>query len=85
MVAFEKIVEAVEYANDEGTTWWEGFNSTTEAKSLLRQASRYNPDEWEVIRLAEALEEDCPTSLSETNKILSKCFATLRNQLRNKR
>ena len=85
MIAFEKIVEAVEFSNDEGTAWWEEFNSVTEAKRLLKQASRYNADEWEVVHLAEALGEDYPTSLSEISKVLAKCFSKLKNQLRNKK
>lgn len=84
MVAFERLVEAVELAQEEETLWWQQFNSLAEARKVLAAAKKYNADEWEVVQLAEIMEQDLPINEVEKLDVLSLCFAELRAQLKEK-
>lgn len=82
MLALERLVEAVEYANDEGTFWWEQFGTMSEAKAILKDAQRDNPDEYQVIELANSVGEQYTYEDWDSKGTFLRCIRALRAQLR---
>ena len=87
MLAFEKLIESIEYSNEEGIKWWEEFDSIEEAQLILRQAIQCELDERELIRFVEVMKQDCdyPTNPKELITVANKCFNILKKQLKNKK
>ena len=85
MLAYERLIEAVEYGYEENTDWWEYFDTITEARSILRQASRHTPSDHEAARLASIMEE-IPLDETEFNTIAiyDRYIKELRERLQNK-
>lgn len=84
MLAFERLVEAVGYANEEGTLWWQQFSTKLEAKTVLQDAQRDRPDEYQVIELADRVGEYYPYDDWGVDEMLSSCVRVLKRQLRKK-
>ena len=82
MLALERLIEAVEYADDENNLWWQQFGSASEAKRVLREASKYKPEEYEVSTLTEILQEDSPECFTDIPRVYEHCLSILRKQLR---
>jgi hypothetical protein len=85
MLVFDKLIEAIEFASDENANWWEEFGSIDDAKTVLKEASKCNLDEWEAIRLIEVMKQDYPTGPEELRVTINKCFSILKKQLINKK
>ena len=83
MLAYERLIEAVEYGYEEETNWWEYFDTLAEAKRTLNQASKYIPSDHEAAQLASAMEE---VPLDDTGlntvAIYDRYIDELRKQLR---
>jgi hypothetical protein len=84
MLAFERLVEAVKYANEEGTLWWEQFGTKSEAKAVLNNAQHDNPDEYQVIELADGVGEHYLYNDWDTRGTFVQCVRILKTQLRRK-
>ena len=54
----ETLIEAVEYGDENGTDWWDIFDSVDEAKKTLNKAAKEQADDYQVARLADILDED---------------------------
>jgi hypothetical protein len=54
----EQIIEAISYAEEDGSNWWDAFDSTKQAKQILTKAIREEADEYQMIDLLEAKSVD---------------------------
>jgi hypothetical protein len=79
--AAEQLIEAAEYATEEKEYWWEQFASRAEAAIILKQARQCEVDEYEVIRLATALDIDSPDNSYSLTAVYQECLATLKKQM----
>lgn len=82
MMAYEQLVEAVEYAREEETNWWNYFDRKIDAIKVLKQASRYTPSDHEATWLASII-EDIQFDDVEFNAsaIYARCIQELQKQL----
>lgn len=78
MRAFEQLIEAIEYAQETDTTWEEQFNSYSEAQQVLKKAFRETNEEYDIARLAIALNLDPPDTVDEIENIKRACFIVIR-------
>lgn len=76
----ETLIEAVEYAEDIGTDWWDIFDSVEEAKKTLNKASKQEADEYQIARLCEILDED----IYESSQLgaFRNCMKKLKKQIK---
>jgi MoaA/NifB/PqqE/SkfB family radical SAM enzyme len=76
----ETLIEAVEYAEDIGMNWWDVFETVDDARKTLTKAAKEQPDEYQVAKLAEILDED----IYEVSQVgaFRNCMKKLRKQLR---
>lgn len=81
MQAFEQLLEAIEYAQDENDTWSEQFSSKSEARTTLAKAKQQAVDEYDIARLAIIMGEDPPEVLEEVEIIKTRCFTRLKKIL----
>lgn len=82
MLAFDILIEAVDYAKEEDELWWTYFDSKQEAKETLKDVSKARLDEYEVIQLADLLEQDYPLDSASLHATQKQCVSILRKQLR---
>lgn len=81
MTYLEELIEAISYSQDNGLDWWEVFDSIEDAETIIKKASREEPDEYQVAHLSSLLEEDeifIDTPLGEFRR----CMKELRLQLK---
>lgn len=83
MSAYEQIMEAVAFSQEEGIPWWKYFDTKGEARESLREAMQYRPEEYEVINMADSLGMDFPSGESEIKVVYRKCLRQLRSKLKN--
>jgi len=78
----EELIEAVSYSQDNGTEWWDVFDSTEDADNVITKAAKEEPDEYQVAHLMSMLEDGdifIETPLGEFRR----CLRKLRRQLKN--
>jgi len=81
LLALERLIELLEYAENENNNWWDELDSISEAKQLLRQATAYKPDEYEVIRLADLTDSDYPENSYELRIVYQRILSQLKTGL----
>jgi hypothetical protein len=82
MTNIERIIEALSYSQDDGTDWWEAFDSPQEAKIILNKAAREKPDEYNVAELLILTEEDDVFEYSIQTSF-NNCMKKLKKELKN--
>lgn len=82
MLAFHVLVEAIDYAREEEESWWMYFDSKQEAKKVLKEVSKAELDEYEIIQLAYLLEQDTPLDSASLNTVQKQCVSILKKELR---
>jgi len=80
MINTDELIEAISYAEDSGEDWWEVFDSISDAEDLLDRAEEEEPDEYQVVRLTDLLDEDIFDS--NPSRAFYNCIKQLRKQLR---
>ncbi len=58
MTKSEQLIEAVIYANEIESPWWEQFNSEKEALKILKVAKKESPDDDLVVCLLESCDSN---------------------------
>ena len=82
MTPHEEILEAITHAEEEDTDWWEYFQSIKDAQKAIKRIKNYSPEEYEVIQLADIMNEEFPYSEEDLNVVYNKCINILAKQLR---
>jgi hypothetical protein len=82
MLAFDVLIEAIDYSNEEDMSWWTYFESIQEAKKILKEVSKAKLDEYEVVQLADSLEQDCPLDIESLEIVQKQCVSLLKRQLK---
>ena len=54
MTKTEILIEAISYAEENGSDWWESFDSFAEAKKILYTAAKEIPDESQIVCMLSA-------------------------------
>ena len=81
MLAFDILIEAIDYSNEEGEPWWTYFDSKKEAKDVLKEVAKASLDEYEVVQLADLLEQDYPLDIASLNTVHKQCVSLLKKTL----
>ena len=76
MTNTEKLVEAVTYAKDSGTNWWEVFDSISDAMTIIKLAEKEEPEEGQVVCLLSVQDHD--ENLFESRTMYSAYRNTIR-------
>lgn len=58
MTNIDKLIEAVEYAEENDIDWWDVLESEADAKKAIRSALKGNPDEYQIARLLSISDEN---------------------------
>lgn len=58
MTSTEQLIEAAEYAVENGMSWWEVFDSPVDAMKVLRSAQHEDPDEGQIACLMSAVNSE---------------------------
>jgi len=77
----EELIEAVSYAQDDGTNWWDVFDSIDDADDVVTKAGKEEPDEYQVAHLMSILEDGdifIETPLEE----FKRCIKKLKRELK---
>ncbi len=85
MTNTERLVEAVVYASENGSNWWEEFDSINDAFKILKGAQREDPDEGQIACLMSALDsedefEECTIDFAYKN-VLKKLKKELEEEM----
>lgn len=77
----EELIEAVSYAQDTDTDWWDVFDSIEDAEDVVTQAGKEEPDEYQIAHLFSLLDNenlfiDLPT------QEFRRCIQKLKRQLK---
>ena len=81
MRAFEQLLEAIEYSEDMNVPWSDQFSTMSEARSILNKANKQRLDEYDIARLAIALDEEPPDTLETVADTRKRCFSKLRRTI----
>lgn len=65
MTAIELLIEALEYEEEDGESWWTVFDSKRAANRILTQASKQNADEHQIAEMLALKEDYIDDSLTE--------------------
>lgn len=82
MLAFDVLIEAIDYAIEEEESWWTYFDSKQEAKDALKKVSKAKLDEYEIIQLADLLKQESPLDSSSLSTVQKRCVSILKKELR---
>lgn len=77
----ERLIEALEFAQDDDQEWYEIFDSLDEAQSVLTKAEREEPDEYQLANFLTMFEDDV-TFTEDLDKVYKKCMKSLKKELR---
>jgi GR25 family glycosyltransferase involved in LPS biosynthesis len=77
----ERLIEALEYSQESDQLWHEIFDSKEEAESVLSNAAKEEPDEYQIASLLAIFENDITFSdnIEETYR---KCIKKLKKEIR---
>jgi len=78
----EELIEAVSYAQDTGTDWWEVFDSIEDAEDILTRANKEEPDEYQVAHLLSLLDDDEDFFIDMPIQEFKRCLKKLKRQLK---
>lgn len=81
MTNLERLLEALEYAQDNDQQWYEVFDSLDEAEDVLSDAEKEEPDEYQLANFLTMFEDDVTFS-EDLDKVYKKCMRKLKKQLK---
>jgi len=82
MLAFDILIEAIDYSNEEEELWWTYFDSKQKAKNILKEVAKARLDEYEIVQLADSLEQDYPFDIASLSTVHKQCVALLKKDLK---
>jgi hypothetical protein len=77
----ERLIEALEYAQESDQLWYEIFDSKEEAESILSCAAKEEPDEYQTASLLAVFENDIVFS-DNIDETYRKCIKKLKKEIR---
>jgi len=76
----ERLIEALEYAEDMGIEWWEVFDTKIEAEDILCGASKEEIDEYNIVQIINLVDDEDFFTTTPQNTF-EKCLKTLKRRM----